>query len=140
MLNENWAATAGFSSNWDYNCSGFSYEIKPLSFNLCQKGNDPAPEDKNKSFKYFIGDHVTGYCPYDGKKHEGMIKYVYWQPGGDGTMPKLVYVQDFDNEDTIPLDATSVKHTIMRYSPNEMGNKDYFRARNIEMEHDYAFG
>ena len=138
MLNEDWAATAGFSSSQDFNCSGFSYEIKPLSFTLNQKGNDPAPLNKNKSFKHFVGDHVTGYCPYDGKKHEGMIKYIYWQPGSDGTMPTLVYVQDFNNEDTIPLDAKTVKQTLTKYSPNDLGNKDYFRSRDMEIAHDFA--
>lgn len=138
-LNEDWAATAGFSSSQDFNCSGFSYEIKPLSFTLSQKGNDPGPEDKNKSFKYFVGDFVTGYCPYDGKKHEGMIKYLYWAPEGDGTKPVLVYVQDFKNEDTIPLEASTVKQTLTRYTPNELAQKDYFRSRDMEIAHDYAF-
>ena len=137
-INEDWAATAGFSSTQDYNCSGFSYEIKPLSFSLCQKGNDPGPEDKNKSFKHFVGDYVTGYCPYDGKKHGGMIKYIYWTPGSDEQVPKLVYVQDFETEDTIPLDGSSIKQSLMRYTPNDLSQKDYFRSRDMEIAHDYA--
>lgn len=139
MLNEDWAATAGFSSSQDFNCSGFSYEIKPLSFTLNQKGNDPGPEDKNKAFKHFVGDYVSGYCPYDGKKHSGMIKYMYWKPGSDGTLPALVYVQDFDNEDTIPLEGSSIKTSLTRYTPNDLAQKDYFRSRDMEIAHDYAF-
>lgn len=138
-LNEDWAATAGFSSSQDFNCSGFSYEIKPLAFNLCQKGNDPMPEDKNKSFKHFVGDYVSGYCPYDGKKHEGMIKYLYWIPGSDEQIPKLVYVQDFETEDTIPLEGSSIKQTLMKYTPNELAQKDYFRSRDTEIAHDFAY-
>lgn len=137
-LNEDWAATAGFSSSQDFNCSGFSYEIKPLSFTLSQKGNDPVPEDKNKSFKHFVGDYVTGYCPYDGKKHEGMIKYLYWAPESDESVPKLVYVQDFETEDTIPLEGSSIKQSLMRYTPNDLSQKDYFRSRDMETVHDYA--
>lgn len=138
MLNENWAATAGFSTMNDYNVSGFSYEIKPLSFTLCQAGNDPRPDNNNKSFKHFIGDHVTGYSPYDNKKHEGMIKYIYWGPNSDGTMPMYVYIQDFANEDTIPLDAKSIKQTLTRYTSNDLAQKDYFRARDTEIAHDFA--
>lgn len=138
MLNEEWGATAGFSTSQDFNNPGFSYEIKPLSFTLCQKGNEPEMENKNKSFKHFVGDHVSGYCPYDGKKHEGMIKYFYWVPGSDGTMPKFVYVQDFATEDTIPLEAESIKSTLTRYTSNDLAQKDYFRARDTELAHDYA--
>ena len=137
-INEAWAATAGFSTSPDYGNPAFSYEIKPLSFTLCQKGNDPEMLNKNKSFKFFIGDHVSGYCPYDGKKHEGMIKYFYWVPGSDGTMPKFVYIQDFSNEDTIPLEADSIKQTLTRYTPNDLAVKDYYRARDTEIAHDYG--
>lgn len=137
-INEEWAATAGFSTSPDYGNPAFSYEIKPLSFTLCQKGNDPEMENKNKSFKFFVGDHVSGYCPYDGKKHEGMIKYFYWVPGSDGTMPKFVYIQDFSNEDTIPLEADSIKPTLTRYTPNDLSAKDYYRARDTEIAHDYG--
>ena len=137
-INEAWAATAGFSTSPDYGNPAFSYEIKPLSFTLCQKGNDPELLDKNNSFKFFVGDHVSGYCPYDGKKHEGMIKYFYWVPGSDGTMPKFVYIQDFSNEDTIPLEAESIKPTLTRYTPNDLSVKDYYRARDTEIAHDYG--
>ena len=137
-INEAWAATAGFSTSPDYGNPAFSYEIKPLSFTLCQKGNDPEMLNKNKSFKFFVGDHVSGYCPYDGKKHEGMIKYFYWVPGSDGTMPKFVYIQDFSNEDTIPLEADSIKQTLTRYTPNDLAVKDYYRARDTEIAHDYG--
>ena len=137
-INEAWAATAGFSTSPDYGNPAFSYEIKPLSFTLCQKGNDPEMLNKNKSFKLFVGDHVSGYCPYDGKKHEGMIKYFYWVPGSDGTMPKFVYIQDFSNEDTIPLEADSIKQTLTRYTPNDLAVKDYYRARDTEIAHDYG--
>ena len=137
-INETWAATAGFSTSPDYGNPAFSYEIKPLSFTLCQKGNDPEMLNKNKSFKFFVGDHVSGYCPYDGKKHEGMIKYFYWVPGSDGTMPKFVYIQDFSNEDTIPLEADSIKQTLTRYTPNDLAVKDYYRARDTEIAHDYG--
>lgn len=137
-INEAWAATAGFSTSPDYGNPAFSYEIKPLSFTLCQKGNDPEMLNKNKSFKFFVGDHVSGYCPYDGKKHEGMIKYFYWVPGSDGTMPKFVYIQDFSNEDTIPLEADSIKQTLTRYTPNDLAIKDYYRARDTEIAHDYG--
>ena len=138
MLNENWAATAGFSTMNDYNVSGFSYEIKPLSFTLCQAGNDPGPENRNKSFKHFVGDHVTGYSPYDNKKHQGMIKYIYWKSEGNNSEPGLVYVQDFDNEDTIPLDPKTIKQTLTKYTPNDLAQKDYFRSRDMEIERDYA--
>ena len=137
-INEAWAATAGFSTSPDYGNPAFSYEIKPLSFTLCQKGNDPEMLNKNKSFKFFVGDHVSGYCPYDGKKHEGMIKYFYWVPGSDGTMPKFVYIQDFSNEDTIPLEAESIKQTLTKYTPNDLAVKDYYRARDTEIAHDYG--
>lgn len=138
ILNENWAATAGFSTSQDFNNPGFSYEIKPLSFTLSQKGNDPEMENRNKAFKHFVGDTVKGYCPYDKKKHKGMIKYLYWVPGGDGTKPKYVYIQDFETEDTIPLEADSIQSCISNYTNTDLSMKDYYRARETEIAHDYA--
>jgi len=67
-----------------------------------------------------------------------MIKYFYWVPGSDGTMPKFVYIQDFSNEDTIPLEAESIKPTLTRYTPNDLSVKDYYRARDTEIAHDYG--
>jgi len=44
----------------------FSYEIKPLNTTLSQPGNDVRGLNNNKdSFKFFPGDTVNGYCPFD---------------------------------------------------------------------------
>jgi len=88
--------------------SAFSYEIKPLNTTLSQLGNDIAPVNRNNSFKFFVGDIVKGYCPFDKKEHKGMIKYLYFTVDNE-RIPKYVYIQDFSNEDTLALDATTVK-------------------------------
>jgi len=57
----------------------FSYEIKPLNTTLSQPGNDVRGLNNNKdSFKFFPGDTVKGYCPFDKKWHKGLIKYLYY--------------------------------------------------------------
>lgn len=124
-LNEEFEPTCGYSSGQGIN-PGFSYEIKPLSFTLCQKGNDPIMNNRNNAYKHFPGDMVSGYCPYDQKKHRGMIKYLYYTPDGDGTKPELVYIQDFETEDTLPLEANSVK-SVKFMTIKKQDNDEYFQ-------------
>lgn len=101
--------TAGTAGTELYN-GGFSYEIVPLSTNLSQRGSEPEAETNNKSYKIFIGDAVKGFCPYDNKKHKGMVKYLYYRNASDeNTIPKFVYIQDFADETIIPLTGDSVK-------------------------------
>ena len=91
---------------------GFSYEVKPLSHDLEQKGNDIAPTLNNKCYKYFVGDIVKGFCPYDKKIHKGVIKHLYYLPNHKENLPLYVYIQDFETENTIPLKADSVKKAV----------------------------
>lgn len=109
ILNED-GMSAGFTA-YGYNSPGFSYSILPLQFNLSQKDNDPKPAENNKSFKYFPGDMVKGYCPYDKKTHKGIIKYLYFTVE-DNDNPQFVYIQDMDNNDTLPLTPDSVKKLV----------------------------
>lgn len=118
--------TAGTSGVEIYN-NGFSYEIKPLNSNLSQKGNDPSGEANNKSFKYFVGDSVKGYCPYDKKTHKGMIKYLYYKDS-ESPEPLYVYIQDFSDESIIPLEA----NTIRKSESSTLDTEKLFKNPNIQ--------
>lgn len=86
----------------------FSYEIKPLNTTLSQAGNDAIMLNKNDAFKFFVGDIVKGYCPFDKKWHKGMIKYFYWTTD-NAKVPKYAYIQDFNDESTIAVNADNLK-------------------------------
>lgn len=119
-LNED-GLSAGYNMQGGYNTSGFSYSILPLQFNLGQKGNDMQPSIENKSFKFFVGEMVKGFSPYDNKKHQGIIKYLYYTVEDQET-PKLVYVHDMDINNIIPLTPDSLKHITAPFPNSNVGN------------------
>lgn len=134
ILNEDYALGQGFNSN-GFNNSGFSYAIMPLQFNLCQRGNDGQPTAKNKAFKHFVGDTVTGLSPYDNKKHKGIIKYLYYETGEE-TAPKLVYIHDFTENVILPITGDSVKRVPvprpqMNRQMNYLLNNPVYVGRNL---------
>lgn len=117
-----------------YNNVGFSYQVKPLSTNLSQSGNDGYPASKNKSFKHFVGDMIKGQCPYDKKIHKGMIKHLYYVPGSDETEPKFVYIQDFETNTIIPVLPDTVRIEKNSVIKPEVG--DYLSKHGAEVDHD----
>lgn len=144
-LNEDLGLASGITASTpgvDIYNSGFSYEIKPLTSNLSQKGNDPTAENRNKSFKHFVGDVIKGFCPYDKKIHKGMIKYLYYKDS-ESPVPMYVYIQDFSDESIIPLEADSIKNYKTIQIDNEKIFKDPliqnpWQSRDTQIDHDFA--
>lgn len=133
ILNEEYGICQGFSSN-GFNNKGFSYQIMPLQFNLCQKGNDPVPKLKNKAFKHFVGDIVKGISPYDDKMHKGYVKYIYYKTGEK--FPYYVYIQDMENQTIIPLDAKTVKKVVNHIIGQNI-HIDYLLNHGNEIDRDF---
>lgn len=120
-------SSAGYVSHQFDDISGFSYNILPLQFNLQQKGNTK-PNDKGV-FKYYVGDFVTGICEYDDNQHNGIIKHLYYDP--ETAKVKLVYIQDMETQQIVPLKANTVKK--YKQKNNRPRVADYFFTHQTDI-------
>lgn len=98
------------SNNNIHNNQGFSYGVRPLSNNLA-KGNDDKCKLNNNTFKFFVGEMVSGISLYDNRKHTGIITYIYWETT-NGKLPSIVYIMDLDSNKPLPLDPSTLKHKV----------------------------
>ena len=98
--------SAGYTTSEAPEKTGFSYAIKPLSFNLQQKGKG-IPNTQNY-FKFYVGNKVSGISPYNDKEYTGIIKHIYYNE--DTNKPELVYIQDLKSNSVIPLQIKDLKH------------------------------
>lgn len=96
--------SAGYTTQHTPEGTGFSYSVKPLSFNLQQGCRVPHVH----YYKFHVGDKVQGISPINDKEYSGIIKYLYYKEGNEKE-PFLVYILNFQNNDIIPLYADNLK-------------------------------
>lgn len=119
--------SAGYVTHSFNDIAGFSYNILPLKFNLQQKGNSK-PNDKGV-FKHYVGDYVKGTCEYDDKEHKGIIRHLYYSP--ENGKVKLVYVQDMNTQQIVPLQADTVKS--IKWQSDQPKVMNYFFKNQLDM-------
>lgn len=68
----------------------------------------------------------------DGKEVRGAIKYILYKDD----KPRLVYVQDVNNNDTVPLKPSTV-HAIDRYMSKAQNVGKGIEDRPYLVDHDY---
>lgn len=83
---------------------GFSYKIMSLTHTLESPGK--GTEHPHDHFPFYPGQKVSGYSPYDGKKHTGIIKHIYNDEDGN---PILVYIMDLEINSILPVMADELK-------------------------------
>ena len=81
----------------------------PLQFNL-QQGCKTPPN--RHYFKFYVGQRVSGICPYNEKEYSGLIKHIYYTNEADkDPEPELLYIQDDKTNQIIPISVDSnLKH------------------------------
>lgn len=99
--------TAGYSASETIPDSpGFSYKIMPLTTSL--EGPKRGTNHPHGHFTFYLGQTVSGYSPYDNKKHSGIIKRIY---NDDKTgKPVLVYIMDLKINSILPVMVEGLKH------------------------------
>lgn len=118
ILNEEFSSIFGMTYDGGHGYEGFSYELKPLSFNLEQKTGEAR---ENGDYKFHQGDDVKGKCLYDDKEHSGKIQFLYWD-GSSSTAPKMVYILDMETNNIIPLLTSTVKSDKKGTKMQQVGN------------------
>lgn len=129
-LNEEFSSMFGMAND-NNGYAGFSFELKPLSFNLEQKSR---PLKQMNDYKIHVGQHVKGTCLYDNKTHKGLVKYLYWD-GSDSKEPKAVYILDMDINAIVPLKPNTVK--ICKNEQEYDKAESYFDKNPNKIQYDF---